>query len=141
MNNLDQLSAEYTKTQQAAIKAANAITTFVAKAKTSNALLSNESFAQQDELFRILCDAANVEPTARQASKYRNGKGAVATARPEAVRIHTRTLNALKEQRAQEQATRKAGVTKETEIVINRRITELNAQITKTEQVLSLLVG
>ena len=36
---------------------------------------SNEEFAQQDVAFNKACNAANVKPTARQASKFRNKKG------------------------------------------------------------------
>lgn len=37
--------------------------------------LSNKQFAKQDEAFQLRCDWADVKPTARQASKFRNGKG------------------------------------------------------------------
>lgn len=37
--------------------------------------VSNKAFAQNDQGFRARCEEAGVEPTARQASKYRNGKG------------------------------------------------------------------
>ena len=36
---------------------------------------TNREFAAQDQTFRTACFNAHVEPTKRQASKYRNGKG------------------------------------------------------------------
>lgn len=35
----------------------------------------NKLFAVENEFFRICCSCANVEPTTRQASKFRNNKG------------------------------------------------------------------
>ena len=37
--------------------------------------ISNKEFAAQDKKFQAACKAAGVEPTARQASKYRNNQG------------------------------------------------------------------
>ena len=37
--------------------------------------VTNKMFAAQDQGFRAKCDEAGVQPTSRQASKYRNGKG------------------------------------------------------------------
>lgn len=37
--------------------------------------MTNKEFAAQDQKFRAACVAAGVEPTARQASKYRNKQG------------------------------------------------------------------
>ena len=37
--------------------------------------MTNKEFAAQDQKFRAACSAAGVEPTARQASKYRNNQG------------------------------------------------------------------
>jgi hypothetical protein len=37
--------------------------------------LSNAAFAAQDQSFRRLCVKSKVEPTARQASKFRNRMG------------------------------------------------------------------
>ena len=37
--------------------------------------MTNKEFAVQDAQFRKACEAAGVEPTARQASKYRNNQG------------------------------------------------------------------
>ena len=36
---------------------------------------TNQEFARTDRVFRIACELANIEPTARQASKFRNCKG------------------------------------------------------------------
>jgi hypothetical protein len=36
---------------------------------------SNKNFAENDKKFRSACTKANINPTARQASKYRNKKG------------------------------------------------------------------
>jgi hypothetical protein len=38
--------------------------------------LSNRKFAETDTNFQAACEAAGVKPSARQASKYRNGMGA-----------------------------------------------------------------
>lgn len=38
---------------------------------------TNEAFAANDTQFRSDCAAVGVNPTRRQASKFRNGKGAV----------------------------------------------------------------
>ena len=37
--------------------------------------VTNEQFAKTDEHFQTACEKAGVEPTSRQASKWRNGKG------------------------------------------------------------------
>ena len=36
---------------------------------------TNAEFAKENATFRKACEAAGVEPTTRQASKYRNGQG------------------------------------------------------------------
>jgi len=38
--------------------------------------MTNAKFAQRDVVFQKACEIANVEPTQRQASKFRAGKGA-----------------------------------------------------------------
>ena len=38
--------------------------------------VSNRQFAEQDNGFRAKCERAGVEPTKRQASRFRNKKGA-----------------------------------------------------------------
>ena len=37
--------------------------------------MTNKEFAAQDKKFRAACSAAGIEPTGRQASKYRNKQG------------------------------------------------------------------
>jgi len=37
--------------------------------------VTNKDFAQKDSLFKTCCEAVGLEPTRRQASKFRNGKG------------------------------------------------------------------
>lgn len=37
--------------------------------------ITNTMFARENELFRKSCEAAGIEPTPRQASRWRNGKG------------------------------------------------------------------
>lgn len=37
--------------------------------------VSNKAYAENDQAFRARCDDAGVKPTARQASKFRAGKG------------------------------------------------------------------
>lgn len=37
--------------------------------------MKNKEFAEKDVNFIRCCEAAGVEPTKRQASKFRNGKG------------------------------------------------------------------
>jgi len=39
-------------------------------------VMYNDKFAREDQTFRMCCEKAKVEPTARQASKFRNKKGA-----------------------------------------------------------------
>ena len=36
---------------------------------------TNQEFARTDRVFKMACELANIEPTARQASKFRNKKG------------------------------------------------------------------
>lgn len=43
--------------------------------------MTNKEFAETNAHFRRVCRAANVEPTTRQASKYRNRKGSAFAAR------------------------------------------------------------
>ena len=50
------------------------------KAKVEGEEPTNKSFTSDPE-FIAACARAGVEPTARQASKYRNGKGAAFNAR------------------------------------------------------------
>ena len=38
--------------------------------------IHNTKFAKEDSTFQSACDKAGVQPTARQASKWRNKKGA-----------------------------------------------------------------
>jgi len=38
--------------------------------------MTNREFAKQDQTFKMCCEKAKVEPTVRQASKFRNRKGA-----------------------------------------------------------------
>lgn len=38
--------------------------------------LNNREFAKQDQAFKACCEMAKIEPTVRQASKFRNRKGA-----------------------------------------------------------------
>ena len=37
--------------------------------------MTNKKFAAQDRTFRAACEAAGIDPTPRQASKYRNNQG------------------------------------------------------------------
>lgn len=37
--------------------------------------MTNKKFAEKDKGFREACEKAGVEPTTRQASKFRNKKG------------------------------------------------------------------
>lgn len=37
--------------------------------------ITNKKFAAEDETFKNACDKAGIEPTMRQASKYRRKKG------------------------------------------------------------------
>ena len=37
--------------------------------------VTNDKFAKEDSAFQAACDKADVKPTARQASKWRNKKG------------------------------------------------------------------
>ena len=37
--------------------------------------MTNKEFAKTDPKFRAACERAGIEPTARQASKYRRGFG------------------------------------------------------------------
>lgn len=37
--------------------------------------MTNAQYANKDKLFRTACEIAEVKPTRRQASKYRNQKG------------------------------------------------------------------
>lgn len=43
--------------------------------KAHDGSVPNKVFAAKDTGFRQACERAGVQPTARQASKYRNGKG------------------------------------------------------------------
>jgi hypothetical protein len=43
--------------------------------RSLTATQSNREFAEKNEVFRGDCDAAGVEPTARQARKYRRKEG------------------------------------------------------------------
>jgi len=38
--------------------------------------MDNKTFSETDYLFKVACDLAKVEASARQASKWRRGKGA-----------------------------------------------------------------
>ena len=38
--------------------------------------MTNRKFAKEDTAFQKACEVNGVRPTTRQASKYRNGKGA-----------------------------------------------------------------
>ena len=38
--------------------------------------MTNREFAKQDQAFKACCEMAKVEPTVRQASKFRAKKGA-----------------------------------------------------------------
>lgn len=46
----------------------------------------NGPFAASDEHFRAACERAGVQPTARQASKYRSGRGRAYQHRQQAAR-------------------------------------------------------
>lgn len=46
---------------------------------------SNGKFAQSNQLFKIACTLAGVEPTRRQASKWRNRRGRAYSKRHEAI--------------------------------------------------------
>lgn len=37
--------------------------------------VTNKKFAEMDEAFKNACIKANIQPTKRQASKFRRGKG------------------------------------------------------------------
>jgi len=37
--------------------------------------ITNEAFANNDRVFRKACELAGIQPTKRQASKYKNKKG------------------------------------------------------------------
>ena len=37
--------------------------------------MTNEEFRKCDPVFKKACEAANIEPTSRQASRWRNKKG------------------------------------------------------------------
>ena len=50
---------------------------------------TNLHFATNDEIFKLSCDLAKIKPTARQASRYRRGKGL-------AYGFRTEAINALK---------------------------------------------
>ena len=43
--------------------------------------VTHKEFAKADDKFRKACEAANVEPTSRQAAKYRQKRGAAFNAR------------------------------------------------------------
>jgi len=43
--------------------------------KAHTGVVPNKVFAATDQGFRAKCDAAGVQPTSRQASKFRMGKG------------------------------------------------------------------
>lgn len=49
--------------------------TMSGKPHTHKYEMHNEKFAEEDSAFRSACINAKVEPTARQASKWRNKKG------------------------------------------------------------------
>lgn len=44
-------------------------------AKAHTGAVPNKVFAATDDAFKARCEAAGVQPTARQASKFRMGKG------------------------------------------------------------------
>ena len=44
-------------------------------AKAHDGSIPNKVFALKDQGFKDACERAGVQPTSRQASKYRNGKG------------------------------------------------------------------
>jgi len=48
--------------------------------------MRNHVFAQTNEFFKICCQCAGVQPTPRQASKFRNNKGQAFAHKGEAVR-------------------------------------------------------
>ena len=58
-----------------ALKAAKAASRITQKGQ------SNAEYAKTNEAFRAACEKAGVDPTPRQASKYRNGIGAAYNAR------------------------------------------------------------
>lgn len=37
--------------------------------------MTNKEFSEQDKVFNKACNIAGINPTKRQASKYRNGRG------------------------------------------------------------------
>lgn len=47
--------------------------------------VTNAQFATKDKLFNAACSLATVDPTPRQASKYRNKKGLAYKYRPHAL--------------------------------------------------------
>ena len=47
--------------------------------KAHTGAVPNKVFAAKDPAFRDACEKAGVQPTARQASKFRMGKGAAFT--------------------------------------------------------------
>lgn len=47
----------------------------------------NKEFASTDQLFRKACDLAGVQPTKRQASKWRRGLGAAYSKKNEASQV------------------------------------------------------
>lgn len=59
-------------------------------------IMTNKKFSKEDELFKTACEIANVEPTKRQASKFRNQKGLAWECRQAA----QRKLEAKNEQRS-----------------------------------------
>jgi hypothetical protein len=46
--------------------------------------MTNKEFARTDNVFKLACELAKVEPTSRQASKYRNRRGRAYTKRLDA---------------------------------------------------------
>lgn len=47
--------------------------------------MTNKEFSNQDALFREACKLARIEPSKRQASKYRNGRGLARTQKAKAI--------------------------------------------------------
>ena len=49
---------------------------------------SNAQFSRDDVIFRLACKMDGIEPTTRQASKYRRGNGLAHVQRAAAIRMY-----------------------------------------------------
>jgi hypothetical protein len=58
---------------------------YVATAAAEAPTVTNAKFATKDKLFQAACSLAGIDPTPRQASKWRRGTGLAHTYRAEAL--------------------------------------------------------